>query len=304
MAKSTDASDGGRTSGVVQRRELARHMRALRIASGLKQPEAAQQMRNISRAKLQYLERGDLLIPAADIEVMLEAYGASPADRETAADLATRAAERGWWDQFTDVDMPRGAKLYAGLEWGARRLRVFYGSLIEALTQVPAYSEAVLAASDTPRSPEQVRKSLEAREHRKAILDEPDPVDFRLVMTEGALLGQAGTASVMVDQLTHLRRLMETHPNVDVRVVPFGAGVYPATVPRFTIMDFGPDHSLVHMEHGLGRTAYVEEQDEVYFYSRVFERVGGLALGPSETLELLQSVADQWAQRAEDDTTE
>jgi Domain of unknown function (DUF5753)/Helix-turn-helix domain len=281
---------GRRTSRIVARRDLARHVVALRGEAGFSQPDAARVLKGVSRSKLQYLESGERAISAADLDAMLDLYDASRPDREKAHELSRAAAQPGWWDDFADADVSPAMKRYVGLEWGARLVREWSGSLVAPLLQTPAYTEAVLAASEHRRSPEQVAAVLESRTDRKAVLEEPDPLELRVVIDEAALLRPAGPPPVMVEQIAHIVDVLEGHPKVDIRVLPFSSGVYAGTVPRFTIITFGRNDRLVHMEPGLVAPMYLDDRDNLDLYSQVFERLFGQCPGRRETLDLLHRV--------------
>lgn len=288
-----------RRSPVVARRLLAISLAALRSRAGLSQADVAREMRNekIGKTKLHLMENGDKPITTSDLALLLDLYGPAEADRQRTLDLAEATTEPGWWDDT--ADMTAGQKHFAGLEWGTRLLREHSGSLVPPLLQTQAYTEAVLAASDERRSPEQVAAVLAARRRRQAVLDHADPLDCRVVMDEAALLRPAGPASVMVEQLLHIVDVMNSHPTVDVRIVPFSAGIYPGTVPRFWLFTFEGGDRLVYLEPGLATFSYLSERDEMDTFSRVFERLSGLALERDATLELLQSVAtNRWTKEA------
>jgi transcriptional regulator with XRE-family HTH domain len=288
-----------RKSSFVALRQLAALLAALRTRAGLSQADVARELRNekIGRTKLHLIESGDKPITANDLDVLLGLYQPPDGDREHALGLAEAAIERGWWDD--DPDMSAVQKRFAGLEWGSRLLRVHSGSLVASLLQTPAYITAVLATSDQPRSPEQLAAVLEARRRRRIVLDDPDPLDYRVVMDEAALLRPAGPASVMAEQLLHVVDVMNSHPSVDVRIVPFSAGIYPGTVPPFTVLTFEGNDRLVYLEPGLAFASYLDDRDDMDMYSRVFERLYGMALGRGATLDLLQSVAtNHWAKEA------
>jgi transcriptional regulator with XRE-family HTH domain len=283
---------GRRTSRVVARLDLARHIVALRVAAGFSQPDAASALKGVSRSKLQYLENGDRRISDADLDALLDLYDAARGDRQRANELARAAAQRGWWDEFADADLSPVAKRYVGLEWATRLLRVWSGSLVAPLLQTPEYTEAVLAADEDRRSPEQITAVLESRARRKAVLEDPDPLEHRVVMDEAALLRSAGPPSVMADQIDHIIHVMDSHPKVDVRIVPLSSGVFAGTVPRFTIMTFDNDR-LVQMEPGLAPPTYLDDRSELDFYSRVFERLLALSPGRRETVNQLHRVGTE-----------
>lgn len=288
-----------RRSPLVAQRELADLLAALRSKAGLSQADVARELRNekIGRTKLHLIESGDKTITSVDLESLVHLYAPGDEERRRVEALAQAAKESGWWDD--DPDMSAVQKRYAGLEWGARLLRANSGSLVASLLQTPDYIRAVLAASDQPRSPEQLAAVLETRERRRAVLDGRDPLDYRVLMDEAVLLRPAGPPSVMAEQLLHIIDVVNTHPTVDVRIVPFAAGLYPGTVPPFTVFTFEGSGRLVYLEPGLASASFLDDRQDLDMYSRAFERISGLALGRGATLDLLQSVAtNHWAKEA------
>ena len=78
-----------------------------------------------------------------------------------------------------------------------------------------------------------------------------------------------------------------------MQVVPFSAGLYPAQSGTFVIMELGTsgeDPGLVHVEPGFTGSLYMEERNDIYLYSRVFQRLLDIALSPDETADLIRSV--------------
>lgn len=293
----TDPADE-RRSPLVALRELARFLAVLRTKAGMSQADVAQALRNrkIGRTKLHLIESGDKQITQGDLDTLLGLYKPGDDDRRRATELAEATRERGWWDD--DPDMTAVQKRYAGLEWGARLLRENSGSIVAALLQTPDYTRALLSASDQPWSPEQLASVVATRRRRRAVLDGPDPLDYRVLMDEAALLRPAGPPAMMADQLLHIIEVASTHPNVEVRIVPFSAGLYPGTISPFTVFTFTDSDRLVHLEPGLASAGYVDDRADLDLYSRAFERMYGMALGRDETLGLLQSVAtNRWSRR-------
>lgn len=292
---------GRRTSALVAQRELARLLVDLRKRANLKVEHVSKALaergvRGLSRTMLFDIEAHKRKPGRAALEGLLELYGATDEATTEALALVEQAGEAGWWDQpVYEKGLSPTTRHFAGLEWGCRRLRAWSGSMVDSLLQTPEYTEAVLAADDTPRSSEQVATIVGSRQLRQAVLDHPDPLDYDVLMSEGALLTPAGTPRVMAAQLHHIAEIVDTHANVTVRVVPFRSGIYPATVPSFTIMTFQDSGHTVYMEPALATSDYLDEPDDLNLYSRVFDRLTGMALDVDATLDLLQSASGRWA---------
>ena len=208
--------------------------------------------------------------------------------------MADLAKTKGWWDAVDDADLSQPGKRFVGLEWGARRIRTFDGSIMPALLQIPAYTVAALEAGVVTRPPEQIRSLLGVRRHRQRVLGRPDPLDYHVILDEAALRRPGGDAETMGAQLDHILDLVRTRPNVKVQVVPFSAGLYSGQSGTFVIMDFDSsdaDPGLVHIEPGFAASHYLDQRSDVYLYSRVFQSLLDVALDTVESLDFIRSVA-------------
>lgn len=247
-----------------------------------------------SPRKQAMLESNEQAIPLKDLDVILPTFKI-PEDRWPAWHaLARLARARGWWDDYDDADLSTDGKRYVGLEWGARRLRTFDGSIMPALLQIPGYSAATLQSGIESRPPEQIQRLLTVRRQRQRCLGQPDPLEYHVVLDEAALRRPGGDTVTMRAQLSHIIDLAQTRPNITVQVVPFSAGLYPAQSVTFVIMDFDADDEdpgLVHVEPGFSSSIYVEDRADIYLYSRVFGHLLEIALSPERSLELLRAAA-------------
>jgi hypothetical protein len=293
----TDRSgDGLRVSPVVARRQLLRRFVQARRDAGFVSRELAAEALRWSPRKQALLESGDQPIPLKDLEVILPTFKvpeeAWPRWREQAA----LARAKGWWDTYDEADLSAEGKQFVGYEWGARRMRSFDGSIMPALLQIPGYTAAALGAGISDRPPEQIDRLLAVRRQRQRALGQPDPLDYQVVLDESALRRPGGDPDTMRAQLNHILDLAETRKNITVQVVPFSAGLYPAQSGTFVIIEFDAgdeDPGVVHVEPGFAGSLYMEERNDIYLYSRVFQRLLEVALSPAESSELIRDVASE-----------
>jgi hypothetical protein len=298
----TERSDDGlRVSPVVANRHLLRHFVQARRDAGFASRELAAEALRWSARKQALLESGDQPIPVKDLDVILSVFGVPEPERARWYEQAELARAKAWWDSYDEADLSAEGKRFVGYEWGARRIRSFDGSIMPALLQIPGYTAAALAAGVGDRPPEQINRLLAVRRQRQRALGQPDPLEYEVVLDEAALRRPGGDRETMRAQLSHVLDLSETRPNIRVQVVPFSAGLYPAQSGTFVIMEFGEsddDPGLVHVEPGFTGSLYMEERNEIYLYSRVFQRLLEIALSPAESMDLIRSVISDTQPRA------
>lgn len=289
--------DGRRVSSLVARRHLLRRFVQARRDAGFTSREQAAEALGWSTRKQTLLESDEQVIPLRDLDIILPTFKVPEAEWPTWRQLAETARTKGWWDAYGDADLSASGKRFIGLEWGARRIRAFDGSIMPALLQIPGYTAAGLrgGGSVIHRPPEQIRRLLDVRRKRQRLLGPPDPLDYHVVIDEAGLLRPGGDTDTMRAQLLHVVDAAETRPNVTVQVVPFSAGIYPGQSGTFILMDFDgrdDDPGIVHLEPGYTSTLFVDDRASVYLYSRVFEHLLELALSPDESLQRLRTVAN------------
>jgi hypothetical protein len=281
---------GQRLSPVVARRQLNRWFVQARKDAGFASRELAAEALGWSPRKQALLESDEQPIQLKDLDTILRVLAVPDEDGPRWRALAELAKERGWWDDYDDADLPAEGKRFVGLEWGARRIRTFDGSIMPALLQLPGYTVAALDAGLLDRPPEQIDRLLAVRRQRQRVLGEPDPLGYHVIMDEAALRRPGGSPSTMRAQLDHIVDLASTRSNIIVQIVPFSAGLYAGQSGTFIIMDFDSrdgEPGLVHSEPGFASSHYLEERGDIYLYSRVFQRLTEIALSPEESISFM-----------------
>jgi hypothetical protein len=128
---------------------------------------------------------------------------------------------------------------------------------------------------------------VELRLLRQSTLAGADPSSLEVVVDEAALHRLVGGHEVMSAQL---RRLVEiAHmQQVLLQVLPFSAGEHGGMAGSFTILRFpeAVDPELVHLEPPSGEL-YLERQDLVATYERLFRRLQARALPPDQSIALV-----------------
>jgi hypothetical protein len=131
------------------------------------------------------------------------------------------------------------------------------------------------------------------RAERQARLREKDPLRVQAVFNEAMIRSAVGGPAVMRAQLLHLMVLAEL-PNVDIRILPFSQGAYPAMGSTFTLLSFPQEHyvDVVYLENFL-RIQYMERPSDRELCSLRFDGLRRTAMSTAESLELIAEAAER-----------
>ena len=252
---------------VVVRRQLGVRLRKLRETARKELSDVVESGIG-SKAKISRIENGRLPVKMADIRALCWLYGADQATTDALAAMAPGTQQDDWWEQYGQAVVPEWFGLYAGLEATASRIRGFEPDWIRGLLQTPEYAAAIIGA-DPRIPPEVVEQGVRFRlERQRAVFDNEPAANVIVVMGEGALV--CGPPDILEPQIVHMRSLSE-RPNIDVRVLPFSAGMYPQR-GSFMLLDFDDDEdpSVAYVEVPMG-ARYFDRPDERADYEYVFD---------------------------------
>lgn len=76
--------------------------------------------------------------------------------------------------------------------------------------------------------------------------------------------------------------------NVEVRFLPSSIGAHDALVGPFTVLEFERAQSIGYVELVNG-AVYIQDQHHVAGYTRIVDRLRGLALSPGRSRDLLRA---------------
>jgi Domain of unknown function (DUF5753) len=104
-----------------------------------------------------------------------------------------------------------------------------------------------------------------------------------------------GGAATMREQLDWLIRA-RGQQNVTVQVIRSSIGAHPGMDGSFVILDFAdPDYfaPVVYLEQSASDGLYLEEPEEIARYTLMFDHLRAIALGPDESVSLMEAIKDQ-----------
>lgn len=259
---------------IVQRLILGERLRALREASsvGLDDANAALSW---YRGKLSKVETGTLGVSERELDVLLERYGVSGPDAEQVRQLGRDARRRAAPERVSDW-----SKQYVPLERAASEIRMVYSD-VPGLLQTADYARAQLSRSPVVTAAD-LDSMAQAREERGDRLFRADAQQVRAVLGEEALLRQVGTPEQMTAQLKRLRELSEL-PNVTIRIVSLGAGLYSGLSCPFTLLWIEAARATIAYTETLTGADYIKSTGA---YALAFDQAaeGSLSEDDSRTL--------------------
>ncbi|WP_040833912.1 helix-turn-helix domain-containing protein [Nocardia brevicatena] len=285
------------SGNTVPRRQLGRHLREMRQASGLTLVEAARHI-GCGTGTVQRLETGYPGRIRLDIITELCELYDEPEQKDLLLGLAKEAATEsrngGWWHEYGEL-IPDDFELYVGLESVASKLTVFRPDMVSGLFQTAGYARA-LDAIFFPNEPaaELDRRVRMRLGRQKIITRKRNPVEVKLILDEAILNRVVGGRNTMAAQLRHLA---DMPLSVDVRVLPFAAG-FPVGISTgpFTVLDFTPatrEPSTVYVELYTG-DLYYDRSDAVDRFRNAFHAMLRAALGTVDSKNLLRAKAKEY----------
>lgn len=284
----------------VPRRQLGRHLRALRNQAKLTTKLAAQAL-EWSEPKLWRIETGQTALRSLDVEAMCRVYGASAEVTQGLMVLARETRAVGWWHAHDDV-IPDWLDLYLGLEEAASRLRRYEPGLVPGLLQTAAYARVVISADRPDLGDEEVARRVQARLARQALLNRVTaPLTAQLLLGEDVLRRPVGGPQVMAEQLNQLADAAML-PNVSIRVVPVRGGLHrgvlsgPFAILRFPVNGDGQESEppVIYVP-GFTGALYLEQPGEIRRYQEVYADIKAAALDEPASRTLIRQAAQEYA---------
>ncbi|MFB8245013.1 helix-turn-helix domain-containing protein [Streptomyces sp. NPDC055952] len=273
----------------VRRRKLGAELRALRASAGLTSGEAARLV-GWHQSKVSRIETGTSGVKAADVRILLDAYGVADSQlRELLTVLAGSDDSGGrhhWWHAYRGV-LPPTYRDFISLESQATAMRTLETTVVPGLLQTPEYARAVTRAAVGNVPEDRLDTLVEVRLARQDVLRADPPLELSAVLDEAVLRREVGGPGVMARQR---ERLVEAArlPHVRLRVLPFAAGAHIGVTGPFVILSFSStsDLDVVVLDH-LTSSLYLERKEDLRAYTEAFNSLLVHALSPEDSLDFI-----------------
>ena len=288
-------TDPGRTSmtwapgPVVTRRRLGGELRRLRERSNLKLEDVARRL-ECSPSKISRLENGKGIPRSRDVRDMLDAYGIGEGEeRDRLLEWSRTGQSPMWWSAYADV-LPPEVATYVELEWDAARIWAYESHIVHGLLQTRDYARAVLtnAYRDT-HSTDDIERLVEVRMRRQEALTADHGLTFHCVLDESTLYRVVGSSAILRGQLEHLIG-MALAEHVDVRVLPFSAGYFPAGRESFAKLEFsaGIENGMIYVERPGPASEFSTDPAELAVHDERMRAVLSASLVESTSVPLIE----------------
>jgi transcriptional regulator with XRE-family HTH domain len=266
-------------------------LRRLREAATLTGEEAAVKLK-WSPSKISRIETGRVAVSVGDLQHLLDLYEVAGSLRERLIELARTAGQRGWWDAYSDA-MTSGYSTLIALEADAESERHFAPIIVPGLLQTERYAHEITRRSLLFAPAGEIARLSQVRMNRQKVLTRINPLKLHVILDEGALRRQIGSAEVMREQFSRLIE-MAGRPNITLQVLPLTAGPHLALTGVFTIVRFPEKVALeVVFLQNLTSDLFIENEVEVYRYGLAFENLCELALDERESIAMITQVTDE-----------
>jgi transcriptional regulator with XRE-family HTH domain len=276
------------TTPVVAQRRLRAELRKAREDAGHTQKRVAEEL-GWSLSKVIRLETGATSVSTSDAMALIHYYDIT--DRARIDDLlsVTRARERAWWDEYSELYTQQFLNFLA-YEDSASRIRQFQTLAVPGLLQTAGYARAVFEAYLDEEG--RIDRAVKVRLRRQKLLTRPDVPELIFMLDEAVIHRWVGGQEVMIEQLTRLKEVNDLdNPSIIVRIVPYSAGVNPGMKGSFVVFDFPADEDdpVVNVEEPNSEALVRDNPETTSNYVEAFLALEELALSKAESTELIES---------------
>lgn len=189
---------------------------------------------------------------------------------------------------------PAQFKNYVLLEQKAVGLCLYATLVVHGLFQTEAYARALIGGGYPPLPEQRVEELVEARMARKKLFDREPVALIELILEESVLRRTIGDAEIMRDQLSHLAECAKRR-NVTLQVLPLDCGLSGEYAGGHGEMDLieTPEHDrLVYLE-AQEESLLISDPAKVSTYTQRYAKIRSQALGPRESLGLIERLAGE-----------
>jgi len=282
-------------SPTVRRRRLAAELRGIRESKGKSGDTVAAALK-WSPSKISRYERARTGLRPREVERLLDYYEITGPRRALLLGLAEDAAQKGWWEEFTD-SLSEDYKQFIGLEHEATSMAIWHVDVVTGLLQTEEYARHIIGSYSRvePVAPGMIGRLVRVRMRRQQVLDR-DGLQLSVVLDESVLKRRIGDEAVMYDQLKRLVKDAD-RPNLTLQVLPLDAQ-HVVFGESFVIFGFGQDadamlQDVVSTEH-LRSGFTLEGERDTYLHRIAFQMLSEAALDPAASRKLILETAETY----------
>jgi transcriptional regulator with XRE-family HTH domain len=280
----------GHSQRIPRARALAAALKQARLDRNLSGRELANRLK-LDQSYVSRIENGTRLPSVETTARILGALHAPSAECERILELARRVDEPNW----LTVGIPGIPQQLAAVvesERAATEITEWSPMILPGLLQTAEYARAVAAANELEKH--EIESRVMVKLSRREVLAKRKPVQYEVLIGEGVLLEPFAPSEVMIEQLRYLLSMSEKR-NIELRVVPRGAGWHPGTAGPFILYQFPDASPVLYFEH-YSSGAFVPDEDEIKAYRKAVRMIRDVGLSASDSMKLIaQILVNNWS---------
>lgn len=264
-------------------RRLGAALREVRTERGIGVRKLAEKLGK-DHSLISRYESGERVPKPEDVATILATLEVNGDRRDEILDLA-RGTDSPRWLAVTLPEQRQQLAALLELEATATSIIDVSPMLVTGLLQTTPYIRAIMSGGGVPR--DEIETRIAVRIGRRETIGDRS---IRLValLGETALRQEVGGRQVMVDQLRRLLD-MSKRSNVDLRIIPFAAGWYPALEGPFTLIESAQEAPVVHLENRRSGL-FLHEPEDIETYRVAVDAVLEVAMSPADSSGLIAEV--------------
>lgn len=207
------------------------------------------------------------------------------------ADLAESANEPdgALWLAVGLPDQRRQLNTLLEIERSAVKLTFVSPLLLPGVVQTAAYARSIMTGNVPTKEVDTRVMTRVGR--RDALVRAAAPVSLLALIGECALEQTIGGPEVMVDQLRDLTTLAE-RPNIDLRIVPSGAGWHPGLEGPFELVESVDRNPVVQLETRRS-SLFFHRPEDTELYQEAVSTVCQVAMSADQSSALIADVIER-----------
>lgn len=264
---------------------LGLEMRRAREAADISVRELAKRL-DLSASAVSRWERGERVPNPRDVARYLAEISAPP---ELIAELVDTAhdPDAALWLAVGIPEQGRQLATLLDMERSATKVNIVSPLLVPGMLQTADYARAIMTAAGVPKASVDTRVAIRVG-RRDGVVRSRNPLAVLALVGESALLQMIGGREVMIDQLQDMQE-MAARPNVELRIVPNGAGWHPALEGPFDLVEFDDKDPVVQLENRRSGLFFHRPEDTALYRDAV-SAVRQVAMSPEESVGLIAEV--------------
>lgn len=201
-----------------------------------------------------------------------------------------------WWQDYRHL-LGGGFTTYLELESCATEIQVFQPLIVPGLLQTAEYAGQIFSAYSPGDSLDTIAEKVELRMRRCVRLTQKHRrVQIEFVIHESVFHAVVGSARTMAAQCRHIAD-MSLRENIEVRVLPFSAGIPTGgVITPFIVLAF-PDEEpeSVYAEAALGSITF-DDADDVRRYRSLYDSIRRETLDETASRDRIRRIARRFEQ--------